>query len=644
MNTNDLTESLAVSASEEPKTAQSETGSLPADICRGQWYWVTAPPRSPKDADEDDPEPWLGCVVHVGSNYAELRAPSTHSERIHFREFDERCDIVLTPLLYIDQQIVKHQQETLRLMGQVRELTTRLAISPSRTLSQEASTAALVVRTNSQPVDAYKAELVLAKEQTLPDLFKAIEASNSAVKIWMKARLIPTRAEVAELKEAIKGVDERIFHVELYAGLVESVVQIRKGKPAADGEKVRLMQRRAYMDEECLARYEAGGMRFKDLRAFDRWMARPDNFQRILPFPRCVVAFRVRRHLADEDPVSLWDFFRIMEEDELSKLTFLYLRNGNQLYRLQTAVEFGEQLFPDMDRRKLDGKLWAKIHWGAEVEELLTEGQYEQILEDERKEEEEQAKLPEERRSMFRGHHRRYFDEYVFFSPDTVYYDDITAYIQQQIKEHNRLVLVLQGLLDRSPVFLPHPPWSLWSKEGFESALELVYDDARALSVGDKPDFEAYRTKLNASLRAGSVTVGQEDVWERIEARKENERRSRDGRYNRTEFSLKRHRPYGNDGPGLLAHVVKHTRTGTCLYQWKRPRARDNWRSDAELVHTCKLTLPSSKILNVSAYTPGDFRRFFDDPRTRAEYLKWAPLLLVAEDFHAGKRRVGNKP
>jgi len=611
------------------------------DICRGQWYWVTDEPVEPEEGEEATANPpWLGCVTHVGSNYAELRSAHSSCERIHFTHFDKRCTLEPNALQYIDRQVVANQRETLRLMGQVRELTTRLAISPDRTLTQEASNAALVLRTGSQPVEGYKKELVLAKEKTLPDLFKAIEASNAEVKTWMTVRLIPTKAEVAELHESVAGIEERIFHVELYAGLVESVVQIRKGKPAADSEKIRLMQRRAYMDEECLANYEAGGMRFKDLKAFDRWMARPDNFKRILPFPRCVIAFQVRRNRVEEDDVvSISEFFRIIEQEKLDKLTFLYLRNGAELYRLETAVDFGAQLFPDMDRRKLDSKLWAKIHFD-EVQELITEGQHEQLLEDLRIEQEKLAKLPEKDR----WHHRRYereFEKYVFFSPETVYHDDITAYVQRQIKEHNRLVLVLQGLLDRSPVFLPHPPWSLWTQDGFTNALELIYDDARALTVGDQPDFEAYRTRLNASLKAGSVTVGQEDFWERVEARKENERRARRGRYPRSEYSLTRYSPYGNPGPGTIAQVVRHLRTKSCVYEWHRPRARDSWRSDAEAHYLCKLKVPASKVLNIDAYTPGDFRQFFADPRTRAEYLKWAPLLLVAEDYHAGKRTVG---
>ena len=50
------------------------------------------------------------------------------------------------------------------------------------------------------------------------------------------------------------------------------------------------------------------------------------------------------------------------------------------------------------------------------------------------------------------------------------------------------------------------------------------------------------------------------------------------------------------------------------------------------------------KLFNISAYTPDDFKQFFADPRTRANYLAWAPLLLVAEDWHAGKLRPEKDP
>ncbi len=58
---------------------------------------------------------------------------------------------------------------------------------------------------------------------------------------------------------------------------------------------------------------------------------------------------------------------------------------------------------------------------------------------------------------------------------------------------------------------------------------------------------------------------------------------------------------------------------------------RRSWK-DEEI--NCNLVIPSDAVLNVSAYKPGMFKQFFNDPRTRADYLKWAPLLLRAEEWH----------
>jgi len=48
------------------------------------------------------------------------------------------------------------------------------------------------------------------------------------------------------------------------------------------------------------------------------------------------------------------------------------------------------------------------------------------------------------------------------------------------------------------------------------------------------------------------------------------------------------------------------------------------------------LTVPQNRLFNISAYQPGDFKQFYRDPRTRGDYLRWAHMLLTAEDYHAG--------
>jgi hypothetical protein len=601
----------------------------------GQWFHVNGTDWRGKKTR------WLACCIHIGTNYALLESVGRGETRVHLDEFWKTCEPVENPDEIIDGAVLKHRKEIARLMGRVREITARLGVgdTPALTGGSE-ETSALALRTD-EPVKEYKTALVKAKDEDLPKLFEKIKDESKSLSHWMSAKLIPLEAEAKSLEGSLNAIKRRIFSVELYAGLTEDVVEVLDGEPAPTDTKIHLMQRRCYMDEECLVQYEIGGMSFDSIEEFDAWLARPANFQRILPFPRTVVAFRVRRTMKDREVLTLRDFFEFAFESSANKKTFIYIRNGGRLYRLSTGIEFDEQLFPDLDAQILaTGKVYAKM-FANRVDRLASEGEYLELL----KHEAEQKRLYEaaDEKDKWRYSHSFHdSDRYVAYTPESVYYDDISKYIAEEMARHNRLVLVLQGLLDRSPVMHPHPPWQLWTHEGFTSALQLVYDNARALVAGDKPDFEAYRARLNASLKVGSITVGQEVMWEMAEAEKETERRRQSSRGRSSDYELKRYRPYGNPGPGTLAKVTKIApRAKTCTYEWDRQRRTyDRWDRNPAPVHVTH-TAPFDAILNVDAYKPGDFKQFYDDPRTRAEYLEWAPLLLVAEEYHAGCRDVG---
>jgi hypothetical protein len=608
----------------------------------GEWYWV-----------KGTEERWLGCVTHVGSNYASVRGPSVehsnseHSRRIHLDEFDETCEREHAPDDIIEREIGRHRMESNRLMGEVRELTARLAIAPRSTLApggDQNEVHALVVRGAShESMDSYKNALVKAKEKTLPDLFKEIESENDLMGSWMKAKLIPLRAEADAMRSSIALIEDRVFNVELYAGLVETVTQIADGKGAAPDEPIYLMQRRHYMDEECLANYKTGGMEFHNIRDFNKWLAKRENTERILPHQRCIVAFRVRRNDKEHNCVNLSDFIKIHYAHEADATTFLYVRNGRQLYALQTEIEFGEKLFPDIEREALDrGELWGKM-FGSRVEEIISDARHQDMIEENARAKAEYDEMVKNTPKKDRWNkHGSYWppndpDRYEKFTPESVYFDDIAKYVAARAKEHNRLALVLQGLLDRSPVFLPHPRWQIYTEAGFRAGIRLVHDDSRALAPAEKPDFEVYRARLNASLKTGSVTVGQEEVWERREAAKEN---ARDRHRN---VNYKHYRPYGNPGPGTLARVAHFApRAKKCSFIWERDRSWSSRRYNSFQSSTIEtsLVLSSSEVLNVDAYKPGDFKQFYADPRTRAEYLKWAPLLLESEEYHAGNRKL----
>jgi hypothetical protein len=629
----------------------------PEDPAVGKWYWIKDKVGEWVEDEHGvkhqapDPEEavtWLGCVVRMGSNYALLEGVkedkyTTPQIRVHLNNFFEYCKYEPNPDSVIDHEVSGRQKKVNALMGKVVDITRRLAINPDTHAlpSGGAETRALAtIGGNNQPIDSYKTALVHAKEEELPDLFKQIKRENENLSCWMSAKLIPLQAQAEGLKPAIEAIKHRLFSVELYAGLTEYIEEVKSGEPAELTEKIHLYQRRCYMDEECLSEYETGGMEFKDIHDFDKWLARPSNLDRLLPFPRTIVAFQVRRYTKEREYFSISEYFRMIDDNKTDKFTYLYIRNGQKLFRMHTSIEFGSDLFPDADQHILNtgGPIWAKDRGKS----LISNNRYEEMKEEHAKKVAE-YKTWDAKTKKTRGKPHPYHKEYSKFDRENLYYDDIAKEMAEEADEHNRLVLVLQGLLDRSPVLHPHPMWSLWDGGGFQQALKLVYDNARAMTTGDRPDFEAYRAKLNESIKVGSITVGQDPMWAMDEAEKEDKRRMERG--SRGGYSNDFFRPHGNPGPGKLAYVVKVSKKNeTATFEWNKRRGPhvydDSADKDPKKLVGCRLVTKIKNLFNVSAYKPGDFRKFFADPRTRADYLQWAPFLLAAEEYHAGNREV----
>jgi len=655
-----------------PQPARTCKGDDQTDPKPGQWYWV-------QDVGHGDMEPGdyryeqrhkqdrLMCVMRVGSNYVKLEDPH-YSLRVHAEDFDERCTLEANPKPYLESKTQVHQDKAHALLAQIQQVTAQLGLVPRGQLGTGEpgeATMALVASDGVGDPKAHKKALIKAKEKTLPDLFEKLRGEHEAMAEWMKADLLPLEAQTDQLKKMTEGISDHIFAVELYAGLVEEVEQIQGGDAAPNDTKIVLHQRMCFMDEECLVNYQAGGMEFDDIGAFDSWLLEPANLERLLPHPRCMVAFRVRRQYKERS-MDLSPWIK-MELEQGDKTTFLYIRNGEQVYRLGTELDFGKRLFPDQKRSSLLGAgetLYGK-RFCSRVDEIITEAQYERKVQKyDRQEAEYEAEQAawEKRSKKYRKdnpHKRPHWwhwedprERFEKCTPDNVYYDDIMAEIGKQIQHHNRTVVILQGLLDRSPVLQPHPPWRLYTAEGFNQAVTLLYDDSRALPENiEPPDFEAFRRECNKHLKKGALTVGQQEGWERQEAHKENERQANDWRV-RNSSDYTRFKPYGNPGPGEVARVVRYSKKHKqCTYAWERWSANYYWvdcknkpgyQERARKRIGARCTVENGHLLCVDGYTPGDYKQFYEDPRTRAQYLRWAPLLLPAEDYHAGKLKVGS--
>ena len=618
------------------------------EIVLGQWYWV----KGDEDDDENGRGEWLACVTKVGSNYARLTSPFGGSCRVHIDEFDEQCRREPRPEQIIAANVDRCRLAVRRNIERVQEITARLGVAQRLGIAgphEEASETTRAMSTVSGQADPakYKQDLILARDEQLPAIFKQIKAANEELSHWMTADTLALKAEADHVQVVVGVINDRVFNVGLYAGLTEEAEQVRRGEPASVGEKLHLMQRMCYMDEECIAGYRAGGIDFDSIGKFDRWLSRQENLDRILPFRRTAVAFRVRRNMKHREwDGTLQSLFVNIRLGEADKLTFLYVRNGAQLWRIQTDIAFGAKLFPDETEFDLSEATWAKMHCGK-VDELITDREY-QVLKAERAEERQAwdawvAEHPDEHtihcpHGMWRP--EDFGRRYERFDSSSVYFDDISADLQQRIDHYNRICLILQGLFDRSQVLHPHPPARLWTPDGFGTLVKLVRDKDRALHYGEPPSFEEYRARCNESLTVGSVTVGQEDFWLRREAERENRRRDNDWRVQSRHYHHTRFCPAGDPGPGLLAKVAQwQPRAKKACYRWLR-ESRD-WREYTDKKIKATVTVPAAELFHVDAYQPGDFRQFYADPRTRATYLQWAVFLLAAEEYLAGNLQVG---
>ncbi|MBE0467998.1 MAG: hypothetical protein IBX55_00520 [Methyloprofundus sp.] len=624
----------------------SRIDSLP-QLELGQWYWTIN-----EEGDREE----LGCVTEIGSNYVQISLPREKgcksSKRFGFKSFFEKLEFEPNHKSYFQHAVEAQQAESNLIMNKIRQLTELLGVNQQIMIGGQQkksdSMGVSVLSNHQEQLDSYKNSLVAAKEKDLPALYSDLKKSNEKLYKFLMADMLSVEATLTPMKETVEQINERLFNMSVYAGLSESALLIKEGEPAPIGTKVHVMQSKKFMDEECLLDYRAGGMEFKNISQFNDWLAKPDNFTRILPFDRCMVAMQVRRSSKNRngDP-GLDSYIRFRMEGQ-DKYTYLYIRNGEKVYQISTEFEFDELLFPAEDAFSFNEPMMVKKEFSRIS--LMPQREFDHVK--------AELEALEAKFELWKAENDgvsywdfEHYDQlmslrsdgvggYEPLDSDSLLYDDAINQIRSQTNKHNRIALLLQGLFDRSDMLHPHGKVNIWEGDSFRDNVTLVYDGTGTLMNGDKPDFEAYKDECNASMGEGSVVYGQESAWEEREAEREANRRASGRRYTYEEVERIReygYTPFGDPGPGTVAEISKWMpRSRKAKFEWQRERLTYTRYGDDSPVN-CSITVSADNLFNISAYKVGDYKKFFNDPRTRKEYLKWAPALLSAEDYYAGQ-------
>ena len=415
--------------------------------------------------------------------------------------------------------------------------------------------------------------------------------------------------------DSLKVLEDKIFVVEVYAGLQEHVRQIAEGQPAPSDTRITVRQSMLYMDEETLIDWERGGMDYTKLHAFDEWVVRPRNLNRVLPEKRGVVAFRVRRNEKDYGrPENIGDAMRMMAENEENFRTYLLLRNGENVFRIASGVSFSPRLIPM--RNEFEDAFRDEDRWHYT------------------KAERDAATVRE-------------------IGPDHFDYDKKVNDLKKRLGGYNKIVVLIQGLLDRSDVFHPHLPINLSLPGAIDEWLNLVRDEEDVVEYNGV-HWRKYFEDRRAMIQPGTIIYCQHIDFNRSwrddnrphiikveKLRKCNAGdRAKYNTYNSRAYQRGRREYDAIDVPELgtpgvevswTFDVERYSKAYTIPVPEKPGYySRRHWTESV----TRRQWLPLSQTYNVSDYRPGDFKFFLADRRQKAEYAKWTHPCFEAEDYY----------
>lgn len=190
------------------------------------------------------------------------------------------------------------------------------------------------------------------------DLMAEAQVALSHKKRDLELMVSEMHHQMALMQDELKRRMRQVWMIDLFVGSKEEVHILRRGAPAPAGTKIAVHQRVLCMDEE-LAVYhfvhkpeQVKEFCAESLEDFDAWLLEGRNVDQIIPQEKGIVALRIRRDPKDRlqfDPASLGAMFRKMELEEADRMTYVLVRNGENLYRLWVDVKLWPRFFPRVD-------------------------------------------------------------------------------------------------------------------------------------------------------------------------------------------------------------------------------------------------------------------------------------------------------
>ncbi len=375
---------------------------------------------------------------------------------------------------------------------------------------------------------------------------------QEALKALIAEQQHALEAKVDKLSAMVKIASEAIWTIELYLGRFEKIKQLRGGKAAPKDEKIVVRQLVLNMDEECAVAAQHGGIDSHEVSEFDAWVKKPKNLRQVLPELKGIVAFHVRGEAKRQgDP-------------DATRETYFLIRNGERLYRIQTNLTVKSTLFPK--QKEFERFFFSFDHdWDTG----------------------ERLKKP--------------------LRPGSRQYMEAMKKADKRKRHYLRVLLFMQGLIDRTKVFkpLPSPQVNLCDPKQHNQYLRFLRDAEMVLSDG-RPRFDDWMDDINSRMETGMRVIGEFRSYE-VGARD-------------LEF---RSQPRGRmpDSHALYTVDRREGNSFVILFPY------ETWRGTSKNRASFRIHKGDSFVINFDLVTEADIDCYLSNRLDRSDYTKMFPLL-----------------
>ena len=425
--------------------------------------------------------------------------------------------------LPVDQAVAAASRaaELLEVQNRIAAIQTRTADAQSElTLIATQSTALPgIFLSSDQESDSRtsRTDLAATAAKDIQSSVKAITVASEIIKVNAEiigkqtARMSlyyaeQAQAAMASLKPAMMVVgrlQERVATLGLYAGKDVKAALMVDGLCAPAEEKLTLLQRRLYLDEELLIHLDSGGADYRDIGSLASALSSdPGLVERIFSAPRCVVVMSSRRNAKErilEPNATVGAIMKQIAEEQADQRSFLLVRDGGKIWivNLPDVLSGIERMFPTPQDLEAP---YTQSSWYSHSDRIERIG------------------------------------------PDNLKYAKASEEFRQMAVHYERVLILLWGLHDRLGIFGPFAENSDYTnfsdprlqKERFH----LVFDDQMLLGQ-NRPSYKEWLLLKNNGLRSGSrVAVRWHGAMTPESAPGAVETRERNGNY-RTVFKYK---------------------------------------------------------------------------------------------------------